>query len=389
MTSYVRVSDRIPLRDDTDDRPITGSVVREAGYAVHVLQSAEATLERLLEYVGDRHLALITDDTVAAVLARQFAKHLVARGVDAAFASFPAGEASKSIVTASGLLDWLAGTSLRRRDIVIAVGGGVVTDTVGWVACTYMRGVPYINLPTTLLGQVDAALGGKVAVNHGSAKNLLGAFYLPKAILSNVAFLRTLGQRQARSGLAEAIKEGIIASPELFELIWTHSSDLLGMDLGVLAALVRSASAIKCQLVDRDPYEEDLCRSLNFGHTVGHALENVTGYRSVLHGEAVAVGMVVASRIAMRRGLLDNELNARIIALLRRVGLPTRLTDLAVVPDIGRLISALDQVRKIRDGNLRFVLPVDLGEVLIADDVSDDEVRQALLATQTQPAEAR
>jgi 3-dehydroquinate synthase len=292
--------------------------------------------------------------------------------------SFPAGEASKSLSTAVGLLDWLAGTDLARRDVVLAVGGGVVIDTVGWVASAYMRGVPYINVPTTLLAHVDAALGGKVAVDHATAKNLIGAFYQPAAVVSNVGYLSTLDQRQLRAGLAEAIKKGVIASPELFELIELKHVDILAAEPEVMVRLVRGASMIKCSLIAKDPYENDLRRPLNFGHTIGHAAETATGYGPVLHGEAVAFGMACAARIAERRDLLGSATRQRITGLLTAVGLPVTLHELAVPLDPDEAVAALGQIRKIRDGLIRFVLPVDLGETVIANDVTDEEVRAAL-----------
>jgi 3-dehydroquinate synthase len=293
--------------------------------------------------------------------------------------SFPPGEASKSLRTACDMLDWLASTALARRDIVLAVGGGVVTDTAGWVASAYMRGVPYINVPTTLLGDVDAALGGKVAVDHSSAKNLIGAFYQPKAVVSNVEYLSTLDHRQVAAGLAEAVKKAVIGSPEFFGLIERVAGDVLERDLLVLERVVRAASVIKSELVCADPYEEDLRRPLNFGHTIGHAVETVTGYGPVLHGEAVAFGMTVAAQIAVNRGILDRQVRDRLVRLLSSVGLPTALSDFDADICPSTVVAALDQIRKIRDGQIRFVLPVELGATLIADDVTNREVSAAML----------
>jgi 3-dehydroquinate synthase len=328
--------------------------------------------------IDGRRVALITDDSVAVLHARRLADKLAETGLEVSMTSFPAGEANKNLRTATDLLNWLAGTELARRDIVLAVGGGVVIDTVGWVASAYMRGVPYINVPTTLLAHVDAALGGKVAVDHPTAKNLIGAFYQPKAVVSNVGYLSTLDGRELRAGLAEAIKKGIVASPELFELIELRHADIVAADPAVTVELVRGSSLIKCRLIERDPYEDDLRRPLNFGHTIGHAVETVTGYGPVLHGEAVAFGMACASRIAEYRGLLDPAVLWRITGLLSAVGLPITLADLPVRPDPGETVAALDRIRKIRDDRIRFVLPVELGETVIADDVTDEEIHAAL-----------
>ncbi|MGW1992697.1 3-dehydroquinate synthase [Embleya sp. NPDC001921] len=380
MTEYVRVSEQLALPRGPVD-PIMASARRLDTYPVHVCLDEETALARLCAEIDGRRVALITDDTVFALHARRLAELLGAAGLDVVGTSFPAGEASKNLRTASTLLDWLAGTSLARRDILLAVGGGVVMDTVGWVASAYMRGLPYINVPTTLLAHVDAALGGKVAIDHPSAKNLIGAFYQPRAVVSNVGYLGTQDGRGLRAGLAEAIKTGIIASPELFELIERRHEAILGTEPVPTAALVHASSVLKCRLIARDPYERDLRRPLNFGHTIGHAVETVTGYGPVLHGEAVAFGMACAARIAERRGLLDPALRARVTGLLDRVRLPTTLAALPAPLDPAGTVEALGQIRKIRDGRLRFVLPTALGETVITDDVSDEEIHAALVVS--------
>ena len=385
MADYVRVSERLTLPRDAGV-PIRGSAARCDEYPVHVCRDESSAVRRLQTEIGGRRVALITDDSVAALHAGGLAGQLVEAGLEVSMTSFPAGEASKSLRTATGLLDWLAGTELARRDVVVAVGGGVVMDTVGWVASAYMRGVPYINVPTTLLAHVDAALGGKVAVDHPTAKNLIGAFYQPKAVVSNVSYLSTLDVRGLRSGLAEAIKMGVIASPELFRLIELKHADILAADPVVTAELVHGSSVIKCSLIAKDPYEDDLRRPLNFGHTIGHAVETVTGYGPVLHGEAVAFGMACASRIAERRGLLAPASLRRIVGLLREVGLPTTLADLPAPVHPAETVAALDKIRKIRDGLIHFVLPVELGETVIADDVSDEEIHAALGAASDEEA---
>lgn len=381
MHDHVRCTHLVPIPVGGDTAPFTVSAERSDTYPVFVCKAEPCAEKFLLEQIDGRRVALITDTTVADLHARRIAESLRAKGLDVAMMAFPPGEANKSLDTAVRALDWLAGTSIARRDIVLSVGGGVVIDTIGWVASAYMRGVPYVNMPTTLLGQVDAALGGKVAVDHSSAKNLIGSFYQPKAVVSNVAFLSTLDKRQIAAGLAEAIKKGVIASPELFELIESSADEALARDLPALEEIVRAASVVKCELISLDPYENDLRRPLNFGHTVGHAVETVTGYGPVLHGEAVAYGMTIAAEIAVRRGLLAESIRSRLVDLLRRVALPTSSDDLpdAVRPDA--VTAALGQIRKIRDSKIRFVLPVEFGSTVIADDVTDAEVAAAMAAT--------
>jgi 3-dehydroquinate synthase len=378
--------DRFPL--SVGARPLVASATRADRYRVHVVDVIPAAVDLVAAEVAGRRVALVTDTTVRRLHGDGLAAHLRQRGIDVRVAAIPPGEQSKRLDTAYRLIDWLASGDLRRRDLLLAVGGGVVCDTAGWVASAYMRGLPYLNVPTTLMAQTDAAIGGKVGVDHGEAKNLVGAFYQPVAVVSCLAYLSTLDARQRRNGLAEVVKKGVIASPELFEFVASQYRAVLDLQPDSLETLVRAASAVKCALVDRDPYERDLCRPLNFGHTVGHAVETATGYRPVLHGEAVSFGMAVAVRIARARGLLAPAVADRIVGLLAAIGLPVKRSQLAVPVSEDVLVDALDKVRQIRDGRLRFVLPVDLGAVLICDDVSAAEVCSALDAPVDTPLDA-
>jgi 3-dehydroquinate synthase len=225
---------------------------------------------------------------------------------------------------------------------------------------------------------VDAGIGGKLAVNHQVAKNLIGGFSQPRGVISDVSLLRTLDRRQLRAGLAESIKKAIIASPAYWELIDDEAEAMLAGDLDALERLVHGAGAIKAELIARDPYEEDSRRTLGFGHALAHPLETVTAYSALLHGEAVAFGMVVEARIAAGRGLLSPQTLERITGLLRRVGLPTNAEELPARIDGERLLAAIERIRLIRGGGYRFVLPIEVGETVIADDVSPDELMAAL-----------
>jgi 3-dehydroquinate synthase len=359
---------------------VTAHAHRSDSYTVHVVGGMRELLERLGQVVDGVSVAIITDETVHELYGAQLVRGLQAAGVSPLVRTVPAGERSKSLGQAIALWGWLAGSDLARRDVIVAFGGGVIADLGGWVASGYMRGLPYVNVPTTLLAQVDGALGGKVAVNHPVAKNLLGAFHQPQAVVANVGFLRTTTGRHLRAGLAEAIKKAIIASPDYLEFIEDHAEALIARDDDALMRLVVSAAAIKTELIERDPYEVDLRRPLNFGHTIGHPLETVTGYGPLLHGEAVAFGMVVESRIAADRDLLDEDVLERIVELLRRCGLPTAGADLPARISADAILAAMEKVRLIRAGSLRFVLPTAPGETVIADDVTEDEVRAALRA---------
>jgi 3-dehydroquinate synthase len=343
-----------------------------------VTRSAEETVERLLRVVGDSHVAVITDAVVMELWGPLVVGALDKAGVEPEVVVVPAGERHKTLGQAAELLNWLAGTQIGRRDLILNLGGGVVIDMGGWVASSYMRGVPYVNMPTTLIAQVDACIGGKLAVNHPVAKNLIGGFFQPAAVISDVSFLKTLDLRQLRAGVAECIKKAIIASPAYWRLIEDDVPAILAGDAGALERLVHGAGAIKAALIERDPYEDDSRRTLGFGHALAHPLETVTSYTEVLHGEAVAFGMAVEAQLAAARGLLTPERLERIIGLLERVGLPTGADRLPVEVDAERLLAATERIRLIRGGGYRFVLPIDVGETVIADDVSPEELRSAL-----------
>jgi 3-dehydroquinate synthase len=362
-----------PLSD-----PVEGRAERRDVYPIVVTRSVGETLDRLRDLIGDANVAVITDRTVADLHGAALLGALVGAGIEPEVVAIPSGERHKTPAQALDLLDWLTGTQLTRRDAILTFGGGVVIDMGGWVASCYMRGVRYVNLPTTLIGQVDAGIGGKLAVNHPVAKNLIGGFFQPLGVISNVGFLRTLGPRQLRAGLAESIKKAIVASPAYWDLIETDAERILAGDLDALERLVHGAGAIKAELIARDPYEEDSRRTLGFGHALAHPLETVTGYSALLHGEAVAFGMAVEAHLAAARGLLQPPNLERILGLLREVGLPTTADELPAPVDGDRLLRATERIRLIRGGGYRFVLPLDLGETMIADDVTPAELRAAL-----------
>jgi 3-dehydroquinate synthase len=383
ITTEVRTQRRHVTRDafdlpDDEAPPVLGRSRRADSYPIHVTRTLPETLLRLVDLVGSARVAVITDKVVHDRHGPALLAGFDELGVHPEVVVVPPGERHKSLEEAVRLWHWLAAGPLGRRDVVLAFGGGVVIDMGGWVAAGYMRGMRYVNVPTTLVAQVDAGIGGKLAVNHGAAKNLIGGFHQPTGVVSNVAFLATLDVRHVRAGLAETIKKALIASPAYWAFHEDHAEALLAKDLDALEQLVRAAGAIKAALIERDPYEHDSRRTLGFGHALAHPLETITGYGPILHGEAVALGMVVECTMAAARGLLADDLLERVVALLRRVGLPTRALDLPVTIDGDALIAATEKVRLARGGHLRWVLPMGLGETLIADDVSERELRSAL-----------
>ena len=383
MPAELLSRDLVHTIDDIELPPVGSAVegrsARRDSYPIFVTRSPEDTVERLLQLVGEARVAVITDTTVAKLHGPLVIGALKKAGIEPEVAAVPAGERNKTLRQAGELLDWLTGTQISRSDVLVLLGGGVVIDMGGFVASAYMRGIPYVNLSTTLIGQVDAGIGGKLAVNHAVAKNLLGSFWQPLGVISDVSFLRTLDRRQLRAGLAECIKKAIIASPAYWDLIEREADAIIAGDVAALEALVHGAGAIKAELIERDPYELDSRRTLGFGHALAHPLETVTSYTALLHGEAVAFGMAVEAQIAAARGLLAPEVLERMLGLLRRVGLPTCARELPTAVDAERLLAATERIRLIRGGGYRFVLPIDLGETVIADDVTPAELRAALL----------
>lgn len=286
------------------------------------------------------------------------------------------GDTNKTIAQSEELIDALANARLGRDGIIVAAGGGVTGDLVGFVAATYMRGVALVHVPTTLVAQVDSSIGGKVGVNHPHAKNLVGTVYHPHLVVTDVELLGSLPPRELAAGLAEVVKTAIIDAPDLFA--WLRERALaspasLDLDVGALDRCVRECIRVKADIIERDPYERDLRRVLNLGHTLGHALEAAAGYDTLRHGEAVAIGLVAAVRVAVARGVASVDFLRDTEAVLSACGLKTVAPQ--VSPDKLRQAMALD--KKVRGGRLTFILPLAPGHVEIVDDVGEDEILSA------------
>jgi 3-dehydroquinate synthase len=283
-------------------------------------------------------------------------------------------ETSKTLATVERLCRQLVRAGADRRAVIVAVGGGVVGDVAGFVAASYLRGVQLVLVPTTLVAQVDSAIGGKTGVNLPEGKNLVGAFYQPQLVIADPEALRTLAFRQYRSGLYEVVKYGVIGDPALFVFLERNLDDLLRRKSAALGWVLPRCIRAKAEIVRRDERESGLREILNFGHTVGHALESVTGYSRFLHGEAIGWGMMAATLIAVVLDRLDPRAAARILRLVSRVG---PLPDLPRVTAV-RLLVALRRDKKTRGGRLRFVLPRCIGRVEVVADVPEALVREVL-----------
>lgn len=287
---------------------------------------------------------------------------------------FPGGEHNKRLAAVEALCEQMVAQGGDRASTVIAFGGGIVGDVAGFVAASFMRGIPVVQIPTTLLAQVDAATGGKTGVNLVNGKNLVGAFHQPEAVLVDPDLLETLPQREYVAGLYEVIKYGVIRTRWLFELLEERRDAVLGRDEEVVDTLIAESVRIKAEVVSADEKEGGLRRILNFGHTVGHALEAETGYTRLLHGEAVGFGMIAAALLAERAGLLAEDECRRIVATTKAYGPIPGLRDIAAEALLARLASD----KKTIQGNVHFVLPVGIGEVVVRSGIAEELVRGAI-----------
>jgi 3-dehydroquinate synthase len=332
----------------------------------------------------DGKALVVTDRHVAGTHADRAEKSLRQSGWTTARFELEPGEAAKTLTSASRLYDALAELQADRRTVVVAVGGGVVGDTAGFAAATYARGIPFVQVPTTLLAQVDSSVGGKVGVNHPRGKNLIGAFHQPLGVFIDTATLATLPDREFRCGLAEVVKYGVSLDGEFFAYLEAQIEGLNAREPGVLRHVIARSCQIKAGIVEQDEQELTGLRALlNYGHTFAHAYEAQAGYGKLLHGEAVAIGMVHASRLAERLGRVDSSVTQRQQRLIEAVHLPT-----ALPADSFDVTAVLDKMRldkKTIGGQLRFVLPASIGRVELVDSVPESDV-QSLLTEIFQPA---
>jgi 3-dehydroquinate synthase len=322
-----------------------------------------------------RHALLITDENVRDPHALRVMSALSDRGVRTDLLAVPAGEESKSAAQAERLWNALAERNADRKSIVVAVGGGVVGDLAGFVAATFARGLRLVQVPTTLVAQVDSSVGGKVGINLPLGKNLVGAFWQPAAVLIDVGVLDTLPQREYRSGLAEVVKYGVIRDAAFFEFLEQKAPAVLQRQEHCLRHIVQRCCQLKADVVEQDERETTGLRAmLNYGHTFAHAFETVSGYGKLLHGEAVAIGMECAARLAHRLGRVELDFVHRQRALLTALGLPTKTAGLAV----DALLEAMGRDKKAQHGCMRLILPTRLGHVELVDGVDAAVVRAVL-----------
>lgn len=350
--------------------------LKSGSYAIYIGQSLENGLACALAGKKFSHRALvISDENVAPLFGARVLAALDGAGFEASVFAVAPGEGSKSLETAQSLYTAAIERGLDRRSPILALGGGVVGDLAGFVAATYLRGVPLLQLPTTLLAQVDSSVGGKVAVNHPLGKNLIGAFYQPQAVVMDLTALRSLPPRELSAGLAEIVKYGVIYDAAFFNALAEDAERILSFDADALARVVARSCEIKAAVVREDERETGLRMILNFGHTIAHAIELDSHYR-YNHGEAVAIGMHGALLLSCWKGWLPVEMVEQLKALLTALRLPLY----AEGCDAARMFELLFHDKKVVDGAIQWVLARCVGAVEIAADVPHDLVRQALAA---------
>jgi 3-dehydroquinate synthase len=324
-----------------------------------------------------RKTAVITNPAVNRLFGGRVLKSLAAAGFAALPVEVPEGEQHKNLDWANAIYTALLINAFDRRSPLVALGGGVIGDLTGFAAATYMRGVPFIQAPTTLLAMVDSSVGGKTGVNHPMGKNMIGAFYQPRLVLMDPGALATLPKEEFLSGMAEVIKYGVIRDQELFAYLERNRDKILAREEGPLVHIISRSCEIKADVVCKDEREGGLRAILNFGHSIGHAIETLEHY-SMRHGEAVAIGMVYAARLAHRMAYCDARVPERIEALLAAYGLPTSLAALADRPEPNQLLDVLQLDKKADGGKVRFILPKRIGEVVITREWDEQELRELL-----------
>ncbi|HEX5538466.1 MAG TPA: 3-dehydroquinate synthase [Methylophilaceae bacterium] len=346
----------------------------DRSYPIHIGHGLLDQPTLILPHLKRKQVAIVTNTTVAPLYLQRLAQPLRDAGVAVTEIILPDGEAYKNSATLNLIYDALLANRCERSTTLIALGGGVIGDLTGYAAATYLRGVPFIQIPTTLLSQVDSSVGGKTGINHPLGKNMIGAFYQPQLVLADIATLHTLPPRELSAGLAEVIKYGLIRDADFFLWLERNMAQLLALDGALMSYAIYRSCQNKAEVVAADERESGERALLNLGHTFGHAIENAMGYGVWLHGEAVAAGTVLAADLSRRMGWLAAEDAARIEHILKAANLPT------VAPDLGpqRYLELMGLDKKVQDGKLRLVLQQGIGKAVITSDYDAAALRQTL-----------
>jgi 3-dehydroquinate synthase len=322
-------------------------------------------------------VAIVSNPTIFSLYGERISESVKKSGFHALTVTIPDGEEYKDLLRVQHIYDELLAHKLDRSSALIALGGGVIGDMTGFAASTYMRGISYVQVPTTLLAQVDSAVGGKTGVNHSLGKNMIGTFWQPALVWIDVETLQTLPKREVLSGLAEVIKYGVIYDKGLFDFIETNRDMILNLDRNALTHIIKRSCKIKAEVVAKDERESGLRAILNYGHTIGHAIETVTGYTQFLHGEAVAIGMYREAVLSHLLGFIPQEQVSRIKAVIDSYGLPS-----AMPPDLNvdKLLASMQLDKKTEAGQLKFILPEKIGAVRIHKGITEKAIRESLVS---------
>ncbi|MEF8725094.1 3-dehydroquinate synthase [Candidatus Accumulibacter phosphatis] len=348
----------------------------DRAYPIHVGRALLDRGDLLLPYLRQPKVAIVSNTTVAPLYLERLSGSLRRAGIEVVEIILPDGEAFKNWQTLTTIFDVLLQARCERATTLLALGGGVVGDMTGFAAACFQRGMPFIQIPTTLLAQVDSSVGGKTAINHPLGKNMIGAFHQPKLVLADTDTLKTLPDRELRAGLAEVIKYGLIRDLPFFEWLEVHLEGLLCRDPELLAEAIVRSCRNKAEVVVADEHESGERALLNLGHTFGHAIETAMGYGQWLHGEAVAAGTLIAAQLSSQLGWLGASEIERVVRLFQRAGLPVFGPPLAVE----RYLELMQHDKKVREGKLRFVLLKDIGQAVVSEVAAESEVRRAILA---------
>ena len=368
------------IRTECHNRKVSGHYFVKTSQVRYPVVVERGSIETRLATLIPAHVHrvfVITEAAVWQMHGQRLAPALEAFDDRVRILHFPGGEARKRLSEVESLTDQMLAAGGDRSSVVIGFGGGIVTDVAGFAAAVFMRGIPVIQVPTTLLAQVDAAVGGKTGVNLAGGKNLVGAFHQPLAVVIDPQVLDTLAIREVRAGLYEVLKHGVIRSPELFRLMADHPLKMLAREALYFDQAIAESVRIKCEVVSADEKEGDLRRILNFGHTIGHALEAETKYSLLLHGEAVAFGMRAATHLAVRLDTLTPEIGTEINEAIEAYGAIPSLSGITSEALMARLVND----KKTIGGRVHFVLPTRIGETVIRSNVPDDAIRAAIEAS--------
>ena len=346
--------------------------LEDRSYPIYIGSDVSLDNKLYSKHIKTKKIALITNEQIADLYLSEITQTL--KAFDLKTLILPEGETEKNLETVGKAVEFLSDNGIDRDSSIIAFGGGVIGDITGFVASSYMRGIKFLQVPTTLLAQVDSSVGGKTGVNISTGKNLIGAFYQPSAVIADIRYLNTLEPNRFSEGLAEVIKYGLIRDEDFFAWLGNNTDRILALEPEVMAHLIERCCQIKAEIVSEDEREGSVRAILNYGHTFGHAIESLTDYSVYTHGEAVSIGMVMAASMSERMGMLSQEDKKDITSLLESVNLPTKKPDL----NINDFLESMKRDKKVQDGEIRLILLESIGKAIISNDYPNETLMKTI-----------